>query len=103
MFLKAPPIHTGFELDDLLPIKKIAPTPNDFPPIELTPEGNKKKSRSQTAIKQAHENAYKKYQEQLSMIDVEVENEDVIKFAENDPLNPIYWRKHRKIRQKYNG
>lgn len=96
LVLKAPPIHVGFEVDDLLPKRKVAATPSDFPPIEVSIEDTKKKrKKTKEAINQAHNNAYKKYKEQLSLLDVEVANDDLVHFDDINPLNPVYWRKRR--------
>lgn len=87
LVIKAPPIHPGYIVDDLLPKKKVAPTVQD---LNLTQD-----------LKGAHELAYTKYQEQIAVIDEEVEQNDLLNFDDNDPLNPVYWRnrKQKKCKQ----
>jgi hypothetical protein len=87
LVIKAPPIHPGYIVDDLLPKKKVAPTVQD---LNLTED-----------LKGAHELAYTKYQEQIAVIDDEVEQNDLLNFDDNDPLNPVYWRnrKQKKCKQ----
>lgn len=88
LVVKAPPIHPGYVVDDLLPIRKIAATVQDFPAIDFSKKGNKKRQpKPVKAIKQAHENAYKKYEQETGHI-LQL---DKGRFNENDPMNPTYW------------
>jgi|GEM_PF-6771023 len=82
LILKAPSIHVGYEVDDLLPKKKICPTVQDL---------NRTKN-----LKSAHELAFVKYNEQITLIDCEVQKNDILNFNDSDPLNPIFWGYYRK-------
>lgn len=99
LVIGAPVLHPGFTLYDLTPIKKIAPTVQDFPPVDFTKKYQKKKQpRPMKVVKQAHDNAYQKYQRETgALLEQEPQN-----LPENNPLNHEYWQyyeKH-KIRTK---
>lgn len=94
LVLGAPVLHPGFVLYDLTPIKKIAPTVQDFT-IDFT-EKNKKsrKAKSVEVVKEAHDSAYQKYKKETGSM-----FEEVKEYSKNDPLNPIYWMKRKKCQQ----
>ena len=82
LILKAPAIHPGYIVDDLLSKRKICATVQD---INIS-----------TDLKSAFELAYMKYHEQIALIDIEVTREDILKFTDSDPLNPAYWKHYKK-------
>ncbi|AXN53398.1 hypothetical protein M1M16_gp17 [Methanobacterium virus Drs3] len=102
LILKAPIIHPGFTVPDLTPKKRIAPTVQDFPPIDLTnrKKGKKlrKKAKTLKEVKQAYQNAYIKY-----------ETETGKRFEENKhkthSLTQEYWKYYQKtplVKEKMN-
>jgi hypothetical protein len=93
LVLKAPTIHPGFEVDDLTPTRNISPTVQDFPKTDFTKKkGKKRVKKSVEEIKQAHENAYQKYESETGRL---LECDDNY-YDENDPLNPAHWQCRKK-------
>lgn len=82
LILKAPSIHPGYIVDDLLSKRKICATVQD---VNIS-----------TDLKGAYELAFMKYHEQIALIDVEVVKEDILNFTDSDPLNPAYWKHYKK-------
>jgi hypothetical protein len=99
LVIGAPVLHPGFTLYDLTPIRKIAPTVQDFPPLDFAKKYRKKKQpRPLEVVKEAHDNAYQKYQRETGAL----LEQDPQNLPENNPLNHEYWQyyeKH-KIRTK---
>ncbi len=88
LVLKAPPIHPGFVVDDLLPKRKVAATVQDFPVIDFTKKKEKRQPKPSGAVKEAHDKAYQKYENETSVF---FEEEDTNDYSKNDPMNPLYW------------
>lgn len=82
LILKAPAIHPGYIVDDLLPKRKICATVQD---VNIS-----------TDLKGAYELAFMKYHEQIALIDIEVLQDDILNFTDSDPLNPAYWKHYKK-------
>lgn len=93
LVIKAPILHSGFKVPDLTPLGKVAATVQDFPLIDFTEKNhkNRKEPKKFGVIKQAHQNAYTKYQ-------IETSNNlnEKTDYDDNDPLNPKYWNKRKK-------
>jgi len=100
LVLKAPIIHPGFTLYDLTPIKKVAATVQDFPPVDFTQRKSRKRTpKKRNVIKEAHDKAYKKYEAETGMIFEEQNPKD---YSDNDPMNPSYWKYYKnKVRVKH--
>lgn len=79
--LKAPPIHPGYEVDDLIPTWMFAPTIQDL-------SYAKKK-------KDAHKLAYDRYWDQVGVLDPEVSENPLQDEHENDWISA--WKHYKKV------
>ncbi|WP_281774199.1 hypothetical protein [Methanobacterium formicicum] len=97
LVLKAPPIHPGFTVPELTPKRKIAATVQDFPPVDFAQKYRKKKQpHTMNVVKEAHDNAYMKYEKETgALFEEECQN-----IPENNPLHQEHWHYYNKFNIK---